>query len=381
MLEFVKGDFFDFDADIRINTVNCVGVMGAGVALAFKNKYPEMFKDYVKGCKSGELKPGNPIAWSNGDMFFKGIEIINFPTKDHWRRPSKYEYVESGLRWLAHYLKDKENKIVTLPALGCGHGGLEWEKVRKLIANHLKNSPAKILVFEPSSSKNAGKASYNLNNSLSKLSDVGVRIINDKSSSYPDCLRRYTEKNLYFLGNDAKNIEFDVALICSSKPINLERQVVRQFVDFCLSNELSVLFGGSVFEKKLAIECSAHGLVVGVFIPAGIYQSAKKIRGQESYSNIKLLSIGNPFEGFDRKAYLPSVLSRMFITRQTLFTTGRLAWLSKHRKKLIKENISSYFIHYEGINELDVEAALDINSNEIPFDLATDTHIFDRVLP
>lgn len=85
MIEFVEGDFFDFDADIRINTVNCVGVMGAGVALLFKNKYPKMYKEYVRQCKNNEISPGNPTVWKEGDMFSISLEIINFPTKDHWK--------------------------------------------------------------------------------------------------------------------------------------------------------------------------------------------------------------------------------------------------------------------------------------------------------
>ncbi|HHQ4709187.1 TPA: macro domain-containing protein, partial [Aeromonas veronii] len=157
MIEYVSGDFFDFDADIRVNTVNCVGVMGAGVALAFKNKYPEMFKQYVKECSLGLLKPGVPSVWVNNDLFSKEIEIINFPTKDDWRNDSEYEYIESGLEWLSNYLKQKKFSTITLPALGCGHGKLNWGRVKHLIETYLSDSQHRILVFEPNSSKNAGK--------------------------------------------------------------------------------------------------------------------------------------------------------------------------------------------------------------------------------
>ena len=157
MLEFVKGDFFDFDADIRVNTVNCVGVMGAGVALAFKNKYPEMFKEYVRQCKEKEIAPGKPSVWKQGDMFSKGLEIINFPTKNHWRNPSEYEYVENGLIWLSKYLEDKQGLTITLPALGCGHGGLDWRRVKRLIIKYLEGKSNRILVFEPEASKKAGE--------------------------------------------------------------------------------------------------------------------------------------------------------------------------------------------------------------------------------
>lgn len=105
--------------------------MGAGVALVFKNKYPEMYKEYVKDCRNGLIKPGNPTIWSEGDMFSKQTHIINFPTKDHWRNKSEYSYVEDGLKWMQAYLKDVQGKTITLPALGCGHGGLDWNIVKK----------------------------------------------------------------------------------------------------------------------------------------------------------------------------------------------------------------------------------------------------------
>ena len=90
MIEFVSGDFFEYDADIRINTVNCVGVMGAGAALQFKNKFPDMFLDYQKACELKQIKPGNPHVWLGQDIFSK-LTIINLPTKDHWKKPSEYE--------------------------------------------------------------------------------------------------------------------------------------------------------------------------------------------------------------------------------------------------------------------------------------------------
>ncbi|PKP18134.1 MAG: hypothetical protein CVU05_14185, partial [Bacteroidetes bacterium HGW-Bacteroidetes-21] len=136
MLKFVTGDFFDYKADLRINTVNCVGVMGAGVALLFKNKYPDMFKEYQKACQNNEVQPGKPHVWQDNDMFSK-TTIINFPTKVHWKNPSEYEYIEKGLKWLKVYLSDKENSTLTLPALGCGHGGLDWERVKSMIKNYL----------------------------------------------------------------------------------------------------------------------------------------------------------------------------------------------------------------------------------------------------
>ena len=151
MIKFASGDMFDIPADIRINTVNCVGVMGAGVALAFKERFPEMFKAYKKECENKTVRPGKPHVWSDFYLY-ENLTIINFPTKDHWRNPSKYEYIESGLIWLVKFLKDYGTVKVTMPALGCGHGGLDWNKVKSLIKKYLDGLEATIYVFEPSDS-------------------------------------------------------------------------------------------------------------------------------------------------------------------------------------------------------------------------------------
>jgi len=148
MIKFTSGDMFDIPADIRINTVNCVGVMGIGVALAFKERFPEMFEAYKKECRNKTIQPGKPCLY-----LYENLTIINFPTKDHWRNPSKYEYIESGLKWLAKYLKGRGAVKVTLPALGCGHGGLDWNEVKSLIRKHLSGLEATIYVFEPSDSR------------------------------------------------------------------------------------------------------------------------------------------------------------------------------------------------------------------------------------
>ncbi|HBR9899869.1 macro domain-containing protein [Raoultella ornithinolytica] len=367
MLEFVKGNFFDFDADIRVNTVNCVGVMGAGVALAFKNKYPEMFKEYVRQCKANEILPGKPSVWKKEDMFSKGIEIINFPTKDHWRNPSEYEYIESGLIWLSEYLKNKEGLTITLPALGCGHGGLDWEKVKKLIIHYLAETKSNILVFEPESSKNAEIESFITSNKLADLENLGVSVIRKNEKSYPPGLIRYTEKDLWFFGRIIT--EFDISLISSTKPNEQEKKVVLKLIEHCKINRLSILFGGSSFDKKMALHSIRQGVETGIFLPSGISYSAEKNREKGATDNLSVLSIGDPFKSFDRKAYMPSVMGRMFICKSVIFTTERLKWLEKQRSKIISGGIKSYFMKYENLQEEDCFAAININAKPIkPFD-------------
>lgn len=153
MVEFTKGDMFQATVDVRVNTVNCVGVMGAGVALAFKNRYPDMFKDYQNACRDGRVRPGAVHVWQS----LMGDWVVNFPTKRDWRDNSRYEDIQSGLVALRDYLRQQGAVSVALPALGCGHGGLDWSQVAPMIEAELGDLEARVLVFEPADSLNAGR--------------------------------------------------------------------------------------------------------------------------------------------------------------------------------------------------------------------------------
>lgn len=153
MIHFTKGDMFDVTVDVRVNTVNCQGVMGAGVALAFRKKYPDMFHDYQKACAVGDVQPGRMHIWKNA----KHDWIINFPTKRTWREKSRYDDIASGLRALREYLAAYPGIKVALPALGCGNGGLDWKRVAPMIQESLQELEADIFVFEPADSLNLGR--------------------------------------------------------------------------------------------------------------------------------------------------------------------------------------------------------------------------------
>lgn len=144
MIKFMTGNVFDVYCDIRVNTVNCVGVMGAGIAREFKDRYPVMFEDYIKLCRKKQIVAGCPVVWK-GQL----TEIINFPTKNHWRNPSEYEYIENGLVWLSEYLAGRSPLTIAIPPLGCGNGGLDWDKVRPMIVKHLDQLDHQILLFNP----------------------------------------------------------------------------------------------------------------------------------------------------------------------------------------------------------------------------------------
>jgi len=136
MIKVLIGDMFQSNADFLVNTVNCEGVMGKGVALEFKKKFPEMFKEYLTMCKSGEITPGKLTV--HGGMF-DSKKVINFPTKKHWRSPTLVRDIESGLDFFLENYKKWGIEKVAFPPLGCGNGGLTWEVVGPLMYQKLKD--------------------------------------------------------------------------------------------------------------------------------------------------------------------------------------------------------------------------------------------------
>ena len=139
------GNIFDSKAKTLVNTVNCVGVMGKGIALEFKEKYPNMFDEYVQICERHELKPGQPYYYT--DLI--GNSVINFPTKDHWRSPSRLSYIEKGLDWFRDHYSELGITSVAFPPLGCGNGGLSWETVGPLMYKKLSDLPIDIEIYAP----------------------------------------------------------------------------------------------------------------------------------------------------------------------------------------------------------------------------------------
>lgn len=139
------GNIFESKCLAIVNTVNCVGVMGKGIALEFKKRYPEMFIDYVKRCKSGKVQTGIPYVFDNGD----GMTIINFPTKDHWRSPSRLSFIVEGLDWFVANYEKYGISSVAFPPLGCGNGGLTWEVVGPIMYQKLRGLPIEVEIYAP----------------------------------------------------------------------------------------------------------------------------------------------------------------------------------------------------------------------------------------
>lgn len=135
----MKGNLFeDDDVEAITNAINCVGVMGGGIALEFKNRYPLMFQQYQAACQLGKVKPGEIWVWNDPSEMW----IMNFPTKNHWRDPSEEAYIASGLIDLTNVLESLAIKSIAIPMLGCGLGGLKTSDIIPLIYAAFDRLPA-----------------------------------------------------------------------------------------------------------------------------------------------------------------------------------------------------------------------------------------------
>jgi len=155
MIEIRRGNILKTDAEALVNTVNCVGFMGKGIALQFKQAFPENFESYQKACHAKEVHPGRMFVYPTGSMLNPKY-IINFPTKRHWRGPSHYEVIESGLKALIAEVRKLGIQTIAVPPLGCGLGGLDWSRVREMIENAFRQLPeVRVLLFEPTGTPEA----------------------------------------------------------------------------------------------------------------------------------------------------------------------------------------------------------------------------------
>src|SRR5437588_2100006 len=141
-IRYQKGDIFDSEAQVIVNTVNCEGYMGRGLALAFKQKYPAMFLTYQKECKSGKLRIGRPTLYQLSTPW-----ILNFPTKDRWRLPSKLEYIQKSLEFLLTFYKQANIHSIAFPKLGTQNGKLSWDEVGPLMAKYLSQLDIDVYIY------------------------------------------------------------------------------------------------------------------------------------------------------------------------------------------------------------------------------------------
>jgi len=160
MIEITSGDILKDDSDAIVNTVNCVGVMGRGIALQFKNAWPENYEAYAAACKRDEGQPGRMFIFDTEQLTAPRY-IINFPTKRHWKGKSRMEDIESGLEALVQEVARLSIRSIAIPPLGSGLGGLDWDEVRPRIEAAMRSLPdVRVRIFEPKGAPQADKMQH-----------------------------------------------------------------------------------------------------------------------------------------------------------------------------------------------------------------------------
>jgi len=149
MIEYKNGNILKENVDAIVNTVNCVGVMGRGLALQFKKAYPVNFKSYADACTKGEVQPGRMFVFATEQLIHPRF-IINFPTKRHWRDKSRMDDIKSGLQELVKVIYDNNIYSIAIPPLGSGLGGLNWKEVKQNLEEALQPlKDVRVIIFEP----------------------------------------------------------------------------------------------------------------------------------------------------------------------------------------------------------------------------------------
>lgn len=309
-LTFRQGDMFAEQVHAIVNTVNCVGVMGKGVALEFKRRWPENFKAYKKLCEAKKLSPGEVFVFDNSELFeYKSPRyLINFPTKMHWRSKSKISYVEEGLDALVLAIEQYEISSIAIPPLGCGNGGLDWADVKPLIISKLSAlENVEIVVFSPYE-KTEVPEYINPELQMTFERAMLLRALGDLSPYFNDAFDRISlQKIAYFLQ------AFDVKLNLSfSKNLHGPYSI-----------KLKTAY--SALEKSGLIAGFVSGDRMSCVTPSGYAAADAFLRDSKNLSDNIVKRLAQLIQGFESPYGLELLAS--------------VHWLAKHEKHYTIEKI------------------------------------------
>lgn len=210
-ITFKHGDMFQEPTQAIVNTVNCVGVMGKGVALEFKKRWPDNFTAYRKLCLDKKLNPGKMFVFDRGGLIIDGPRfLINFPTKNNWRAKSKLSYITDGLDDLVSTIKNMNIKSISIPPLGCGNGGLDWKEVKSVIEEKLTPlSGVNIVIFSPKEDEDIPEHITN-NMKMTFERAILLKTLNDLETYFDGSFDRISlQKIAYFLQAMGVNLNLD----------------------------------------------------------------------------------------------------------------------------------------------------------------------------
>ena len=212
MLQLIKGDILKADAEALVNTVNCVGVMGRGIALQFRKAFPENFKAYKSACDKKQLHPGKMFVYDM-NRFQNPRYIFNFPTKRHWKGKSKIEDIESGLEALVQEVSKRNIRSIAIPPLGCGLGGLDWTQVKQIIEKVFNAlSSVHVLLYEPAGApvaKVMAKEKKSPRMTVGRAALLGLMKRYLKAVMDPSISLLEIHKLMYFMQESGENLRLD----------------------------------------------------------------------------------------------------------------------------------------------------------------------------
>lgn len=210
MINYKSGNILKDDAEAIVNTVNCVGVMGKGLALQFKKAFPSNFQQYKAACDAKQVRIGEMYITEYGDMLGSKY-IINFPTKEHWKGKSKYEYVELGLDDLVRNIHNYKIKSLAIPPLGAGLGGLDWTVVKKMILSKLSSiDDLELNIYEPNGGPSAKNIIINTKvPNMTRGRALLLKLLSIYSSKGYECTKVEVQKLAYFLQESGVDLKLE----------------------------------------------------------------------------------------------------------------------------------------------------------------------------
>jgi O-acetyl-ADP-ribose deacetylase (regulator of RNase III) len=317
MISYTQGNLLKAETEAIVNTVNTVGVMGKGIALMFKEAFPDNFKAYQAACKSGQLRVGKIFAFRR-DNLLGPKWVINFPTKDHWRNDSKIEWIVDGLRDLRSFILSNNIKSIAIPPLGAGNGKLDWHAVKHVIEQELTQlKDVHVVVFEPVT-KYQNVAKRHGVEKLTPARAIIVELIRRYSALGLECTILEVQKLAYFM-------EKMLIIVGHDNPLRLEFKADK-FGPYApkLTHLLESLDGSFLHCQKRLTDASPLDMIwfdakketkISTYLLAAEFKSywaaldatTKMIDGFQSPLGMELLATVDWLIQNDCKAELPSI--------------------------------------------------------------------------
>jgi O-acetyl-ADP-ribose deacetylase (regulator of RNase III) len=337
VIEFKRGDILNANAEALVNTVNCVGVMGRGIARQFKDAFPDNFNAYAATCKRHELQPGRMFVFERHQLGNPKF-IINFPTKRHWRGQSRLGDIEAGLHSLVNEIRERRIKSIAIPPLGSGLGGLDWTQVRPRIEKALAPlEDVSVVIFEPLNTvQETRKAARAPEMTAGRAALVGLMSRYLAGLLGPSLTLLEIHKLMYFMQEAGEPLRLRyVAAIYGPYADNL-RHVLRQIDGYFISGYAD---NGDAPDKELRLVPGSTGEAERFLLDhpatrARLERVAELVDGFETPFGLELLSTVHWICTRDQareaadvlsKVYLWNDRKRQFSSRQILLARDVLA--------------------------------------------------------